>query len=274
MLTKSKYWYSVKRSIPSSLHQPLVNLYYQSRKFLYLGNKVHCPVCDKSFSAFVGGHACPNCGSGKRHRLMYLYLKKKTDFFSRKVRVLHFAPENCFYKRFAALPNLEYISGDLDSPRAMIKVDMTDIQFPDGHFDVVISSHVLEHIPDDRKAMRELYRVQNPGGFAIHQAPIDYTRKKTYENPAITSNEERLKHFGHIDHKRIYGTDYRNRLQEAGFQVTADDMVHTFTQEEVTRYGLDKSELLYVCKKDALNGASNEHLENWNVVNFSEKPFV
>jgi SAM-dependent methyltransferase len=275
MLTKSRHWYAIKRSIPPQLHQPLLLGYYKVRSVLYRGNAVHCPICEKSFSAFVKGHICPSCGSGKRHRLMYLFLRDKTNFFTEKLKVLHFAPEHCFYKRFAALPNLDYISADLDSPRAMQKIDMTNIPYPDNTFDVVISSHVLEHVPDDRKAMQELQRVLKPGGWAIHQAPIDYTREQTFEDATIVTNEGRLQHFGHIDHKRVYGKDYYRRMESAGFIVTKHLFIGSFPANEIARYGLDSTEIICYCEKNeaaAPNGPAE--WQDWSIIDYSEKPFV
>jgi SAM-dependent methyltransferase len=235
--------------IPSGTYETLLSGYYNMRTLMYAGHEVYCPICKKQFKSFIDDHACPSCGSGRRHRLLYLYLEQKTNFFTAPLKVLHFAPEHCFYKRFPALDNLEYISGDLDSPRAMQKIDMTAIQYPDEYFDVVISSHVLEHVPDDRKAMRELLRVMKTGGWAIHQAPINYELKDTFEDPAIQSNEDRLKHYGHIDHKRVYGRDYIDRLRESGFTVVEDDFVTTLPPADIKKYGLDSWERVYFCQK-------------------------
>jgi SAM-dependent methyltransferase len=249
MLTKSKHWYAIKRMIPQGIYEPVLEGYYRFHKIVYKGSKVSCPVCGGSFTKFINGHACPSCGSGRRHRLMYLYLKEKTNFFTAKLKVLHFAPEHCFYKRFDELPDLNYISADLNSPRAHMKIDMTNIEFEDNSFDVVISSHVLEHIPDDLKAMKELRRVVKPGGWSIHQVPIDYTRAVTFQDDAIISNEGRLKFYGHIDHKRIYGADYKERLASAGFEVTEDSFVTNFTDDLQKKYGLDVNERIYFCRK-------------------------
>jgi SAM-dependent methyltransferase len=249
MLTKSKYWYSIKRLIPGSVYEDLLALYYKLRAVRYKGSSVECPICEKTFARFVGGHACPSCGSGKRHRLLWLFLKERTNLFREKNAMLHFAPEHCFYRKFGEMENLYYVSADLNSPRAKEKVDMTRIQYAANSFDIVISSHVLEHVPDDLKAMRELHRVLKPGGWAIHQAPIDHNRADTFEDPAITSNEDRLRHYGHIDHKRIYGRDYPTRLELAGFTVRRDRFVDSFKSEDIRRYGLDTKETIYFCTK-------------------------
>lgn len=248
-ITKSKHWYAIKKMIPGGVYEPMLTTYYRSRSILYRGDKVHCPVCEKSFREFINGHSCPYCGSGRRHRLLFLFLQRKTNFLHAKLKVLHFAPEHCFYKKFAQLTNLDYKSADLNSSRAMESIDMTNIQYADNTFDVVISSHVLEHVPEDAKAMSELYRVMKPGNWSIHQAPIDYSRAITYEDASITSEADRLKHFGHMDHKRVYGRDYKERLQRAGFEVIEDGFAGTFSDDKITTFGLDKWEKVYFCKK-------------------------
>lgn len=248
-ITKSKHWYAIKKLIPGGVYEPMLTTYYRSRSILYKGDKVHCYICDRSFREFINGHQCPYCGSGRRHRLLYLFLQEKTNFFRGKLKVLHFAPEHCFYKKFQQMSNLDYTSADLNSSRAMISVDMTNIQFPDNTFDVVISSHVLEHVPDDAKAMCELYRVVKPGTWSIHQAPIDYTRAVTYEDPDINTDAERLQHFGHIDHKRVYGRDYKERLIKAGFTVTEDAFASSFSPDKLAELGLDSWEKVYLCRK-------------------------
>ena len=133
----------------------------------------------------------PGTFSLERHRLMWLYLKNETTFFSRKAKVLHIAPEQSFIKRFRAMPNLEYITSDLESPLADVKADICDLPFGDDTFDLVFCNHVLEHIPDDHKAMSELFRVMKPGGWGILQVPISYQREVTYEDPTVTTKEER-----------------------------------------------------------------------------------
>ena len=170
-ITKWQYYYQIKNLIPDALYEPALSAFYAARSFAYRGNKYHCPICEHDFEKFVGSSvngSCPFCGGGSRHRLFHLYLKRKTNFYHDRLRVLHFAPEHCFVKNFRALSNLEYTSADLDSPRAMVVVDMTNIQYPDNSFDVVLSSHVLEHIPSELVAMKELYRIMKPGGAGLY----------------------------------------------------------------------------------------------------------
>ena len=132
----------------------------------YWGNKVECPVCGKHFRKFLpygygeamDNRLCPNCLSLERHRLLWLYLKEKTDFFTAPLKVLHFAPEQPFLKRFRALKNLDYTTADLDSPIADLQLDVTAIDQPSETYDVVICNHVLEHVSDANKA----FKVQHP----------------------------------------------------------------------------------------------------------------
>jgi len=225
----------------------------------YIGNKVECPVCNHSFRKFLPyGYTkatsrknalCPRCLSLERHRLMYLYLKEKTDFFTRDLKVLHIAPEQCFYKRFRALENLDYITGDLESPIADVHFDVQAIPFSDETYDVVICNHVLEHVDDDTKAMSEIYRILKPGGFAILQVPQDTDAEKTYEDPTITDPLEREKHFLQKDHVRLYGLDYAERLSSVGFRVTADTYSNKFQLETAKRFGLPMKEIFYFNKK-------------------------
>jgi len=225
----------------------------------YMGNKVECPVCEHSFRKFLPyGYTkatsrknalCPRCLSLERHRLMYLYLRDKTDFFTKDLKVLHIAPEQCFYKRFRALENLDYTTGDLESPIADVHFDIQEIPFANETYDVVICNHVLEHVDDDAKAMSEMYRILKPGGFAILQVPQDTGAKKTYEDPTITDPSEREKHFLQKDHVRLYGLDYSERLSAVGFKVVADTYSNNFPEETAKRFGLPMKEIFYFNQK-------------------------
>ncbi len=254
--SKSKSWYKIKRIIPGALYEPLLDAYHGLRKYQYKGSNVFCPVCEQYSNKFIpSGNVgiCPACSSGSRHRAIYLFLKRRTTFFTQKMKMLHFAPEHCFYKTFKLQPNLSYISADLDSPRAMVKVDITRIPYADDHFDIVISSHVLEHIPDDIKAMKELYRVANNRVESIHLAPIDYTRDKTFEDVSIDTPEKKQQYYGHHDHKRIYGKDYAERLRSVGFIVEVFEPLDYLSAAEMMRYGVDITEKIYCCTKTRMH---------------------
>ncbi|MEK7873336.1 MAG: methyltransferase domain-containing protein, partial [Chloroflexota bacterium] len=141
----------------------------------------------------------------------------------RNLRVLDVAPLPVLQAKYVKLPNLDYLSVDIASPIAMVRMDITAIGCPRDQFDCILCYHVLEHVPDDRKALQELFRVLKPGGWAILQSPIDATRPKTFEDFSVTSPEERERVFGQSDHVRIYGLDYKDRLTSAGFIVRVDD---------------------------------------------------
>jgi SAM-dependent methyltransferase len=215
------------------------------------------PIDGKSFKRFLPyGYESPRENvlspstlSLERHRLLWLYLKEETDFFSKKYKVLHFAPEQAFYKRFRALKNLNYTTTDLDSPLADIKADICDLPFADNSFDVIFCNHVLEHIPDDTTAMQELYRVLKPNGWAILQIPQDLKRTTTFEDNAIIDRKERAKIFGQYDHVRIYGRDYFTKLRSIGFQVDEVDYTAKLEPADIEKYRLAKGEILPVVRK-------------------------
>jgi ubiquinone/menaquinone biosynthesis C-methylase UbiE len=192
---------------------------------------------------------CPNCLSLERHRLMWLYLKQDTDFFTAQHKVLHIAPEQCFLKRFKGMKNLDYTTADIVSPIADVKMDLHHAPFPDNSFDVIFCNHVLEHVESDKQCMGELYRIMKPGGFGIFQVPIDYNRATTYEDPSIVTPEEREKHYWQNDHVRLYGRDYDKKLEAAGFKVECNEMAKTMDPSLSERYRLAKEEILYICRK-------------------------
>jgi SAM-dependent methyltransferase len=249
-------WKAIARRVQSLLpHQMQVaalRLYRRVRARSHRGDAVFCPLCSRSFSQFamVGSPprrgACPFCDSRERHRLLWLYLQNETDVFTARKRLLHFAPEETLQTMFASLANLDYVSADLVSRAAQVQADITQLQFADGTFDVILCSHVLEHVPDDGRAMGELLRVLKQGGVAIVQVPIDRARAETYEDWSITSPVEREKAFGQSDHVRWYGLDFPARLEAAGFRVTA---IPYASNHDVHRLGLDPYEEIYRCEK-------------------------
>jgi predicted SAM-dependent methyltransferase len=164
--------------------------------------------------------------------------------------MLHVAPEPELSRWLQEVEYIDYVSADLSSPRAMVRMDISDIQYRDNTFDVIYCSHVLEHVPDDRKAMREFWRVLKNGGWAILQVPI--TADVTFEDPTVTSPEERERLFGQHDHVRRYGPDYRDRLVDVGFSVTVDGFVRELDERTVSRYGLMRSEDVYFCQKGTM----------------------
>ncbi len=224
----------------------------KATSLLYRGHNFSCPICGGRLRRFLPygyklvreGALCPSCFSLERHRLLWLFLQRRTNFFSSPQKVLHVAPEQSFYRRFRQMKNLEYITSDLESPLADIRADLLQLPFEDGSFDVVICNHVLEHVKDDRKAMGEILRVLKPGGYAILQVPADYTLSKTLEDPLVTDPDERQRLFRQKDHLRLYGQDYPDRLKNAGFLIRDGNFFDELTQEEKQNYGLPDHEWL------------------------------
>ncbi|WP_108113568.1 class I SAM-dependent methyltransferase [Kordia periserrulae] len=225
--------------------------------FVLKGNSYTDPIDGKSFRTFLSyGYAInrenalsPSTFSLERHRLLWLYLQNETDFFTKPQKVLHFAPEQAFYKRFRNQENLDYTTTDLYSPLADVKADICNLPFEDDAFDTILCNHVLEHIPDDTKAMQELYRVLKPGGMAILQIPQDLERETTFEDDSVTDKKERTKIFGQYDHVRVYGLDFFDKLRNVGFTVKEEDYTANFTPEEIERYCLMEGEIIPVCFK-------------------------
>ena len=243
----------LKKLIPAKLHDQLVLI------FKYYGFQYTCPCCGGRFrrmrsagSPLRTNAQCPRCQCFERHRLLILYLKNKTGFFKDNLKVLDIAPMEFFQKICKDARNLDYTSADISSPLAMMHFDLTDIPLPDNRFDCIICYHVLEHIPDDMKAMRELYRVLKPGGWALLQVPIDSSLEKTFEDRSVTSPEERKRLFGQDDHVRLYGIDFQDRLKEAGFTVRIEDYQKELASDEIKKYCLLEKEDIYVCAKEQL----------------------
>ncbi len=164
--------------------------------------------------------------------------------------MLHVAPELCFIDRFESLENLDYITGDIESPLAEVKMDVHDIPFENDSFDIVFCNHVLEHVADDFKAMSEIHRVLKPGGWAILQIPFfDPIPDITFEDPSITDPKERDKVFGQDDHVRLYGKDYPERLEQAGFKVIEERLVLEIDPKEIERLALPIEEIIYRAEK-------------------------
>lgn len=217
---------------------------------LYQGKNVNCPLCETSFSNWRGNEdfgSCPKCGSMPRHRLLFLYLKNNDLLYSSSSRILHFAPEKCWIDKLKTTSNLEYITADLSAPEADFKIDITDINFDSQSFDIVLCSHVLEHIIDDRKAINELFRVLTPGGTAYIQVPYN-SSKPTDEDFTITNPQERKKRFGQSDHVRTYGLDFQQRLESGGFEVTQEHYAIKLTSEQRKYFGV-WDDVIFVCNK-------------------------
>ena len=208
-----------------------------------------CPICGYHGIFISVGHPgrwdarCLNCGSRERHRLMHLWVMEGGGDKLAGKRVLHFAPEKAFMRRMAGNPLYE--TADLRQAGVTHQVDITATNLPGEAYDIVIANHVLEHIPDDRAAMRELFRLLKSGGIALLSVPLNTSRQQTYENPSLTSKAERWAHFSAHDHLRYYGLDFADRLKEAGFEV---ETWRRSPDEEVT-YALGRDEWIYIARR-------------------------
>jgi SAM-dependent methyltransferase len=226
------------------------------RHLPFIGKGRDCPVCTKSSKKFEKAGIVPRedarcmyCNALERHRLTWLFFKNRTDLFNGHAkRMLHVAPEEPFEKLLKKKIGIGYLTADLYNPAAMVKMDISDIQFDDETFDVIYCSHVLEHVSNDKRAIKEFYRVLKTSGWAILLVPI--TAAKTFEDPLVTDPMERLKLFGQEDHVRCYGPDYAERLAEGGFVVEIVKPKDFLGSEEIERMGItDSAGEIYFCRK-------------------------
>lgn len=240
-----------KRAAHFVLGKALAALPAATRRALFGGTLYHCPLCEVSLRSFLRLYRdfykfCPVCWSLPRHRLVWLFIRRRTDLLTRpSTRLPHIAPEPSLSAYFQRLENVRYLSADLHNPQAMVKMDVCDIRYPDGAFDAIYCSHVLEHVPDDHKAMSELRRVLNPEGWALILLPI--TAEQTYEDVTVTDPAERERRFGQHDHVRRYGPDCVQRLESAGFNVTTVWTEDVATPAEIERLCLAPHEPLFYC---------------------------
>lgn len=243
----------LKRLLPALLK-------VRARRYFMRGDQVRCPLCGQGAIAFLPAgtppraHAlCPFCGSLERGRMMWLHLQRR-GMLRPGVRVLHIAPEKGLGPRIAAVPGVAYTAGDKHEPgyrypAGTIDLDITAMPFPEGAFDLVICSHVLEHVPDDRRAMRELRRVLAPDGVGLILVPQDLERATTFEDPTVTDPRERLRLFGQFDHVRLYGRDLVDRLQAEGLRVETLHPGAGLSAEERFRMGIRADEPLYEVRR-------------------------
>lgn len=244
------------KALPEAIKQPLRSAKHFIRNLEHLGGQSYCPVCQRVSRRFCEAGIVPrenaqciHCGAVERHRLVWLYFQRLTNLFSgQSLKMLHIAPEEIFEKLLRTRLGNDYLTADLHNPAAMVRMDITDIQYPDESFDVIYCCHVLEHVSDDKKAMREFFRVLKHDGWAILLVPV--TAKKTFEDSSITGPVERLKYFGDPTHVRLYGPDYIERLKEAGFSVELSRPSDFLTREEIERMGITSAAgEIYYCTK-------------------------
>ena len=245
------------------------------RRLFYSGSAEHCEMCGARVRKFlpngydhidilkrrdvVGGlrrqnDRCPVCHSQDRTRLKRFFLERETKIGREPVSVLHVAPDLGLFLWMKDLPGVDYLGTDLDNARYhhipdFRAADLTDTPFETDRFDIVICSHVLEHIPDDAAAMAELFRITKPGGVTLALTPLAIDGGATDEDPSITDTAERERRFGQWDHVRLYGReDFAARLGRAGFDVTLYD-AYGVDPDAAAAHRINPKELLPVCRK-------------------------
>jgi len=224
--------------------RPFLRYFYKGNRFIDpIDGSGYCTFLPYGYGAKLRPNAlCPGTLSLERHRLLWLYLTRQTTFLKDSLKVLHLAPEQVFYNKFKSFSHWHYTTADLYSPLADVKADICALPFQDNSYDLILCNHVLEHIPNDRKALSELYRVLKKGGTLIAQVPLDENRTATFEDDRITDPKERTKVFGQYDHVRIYGQDFYNRLEKVGFQTLAVSIQDQLKSREIIQYALPSKE--------------------------------
>jgi SAM-dependent methyltransferase len=235
-------------------------------RILYGGRAVSCPCCQRRFRAFRRhprrpGWVCPACASLERHRALCLWLAEHPDALPAGARVLHVAPEAAITLVLRRASDLRVVAGDLHPLTGQTTVDVTNLPFPDETFDLVLCSHVLEHVPDDSVAMSELRRVLRPHGVAILQQPVDAARSTTLEDASVVAAKDRRRMFGQSDHVRLYGRDVQSRLEAAGFRVELTRYPEALDELTARRHGLLREAAggvrlddVYACRREPMHG--------------------
>ena len=220
------------------------------------GRSVVCPCCQHSFSRFLAhgrpprlNAMCPHCGALERHRFLWLYLQREKEILTKPPWLLHVAPEPAIRALLKGIPGLRYITVDRSAETVAIHCDVQALPLGDAAVSAIICYHVLEHVANDRQAMRELHRVLQPGGWAVFEVPIRVSERCTDEAPEITDPGERFRRFGQEDHVRWYGMDFFSRLSEAGFCVAVKRYDDLMPAELIARHALWKDGLVAVCSR-------------------------
>lgn len=248
----------VKKILPERIRLNIRYTIFKLKSVFYRGNNVYCICCDKSFSKFLPhgnierkNARCPYCLSLERTRLLMYYLQNETNLFEKEKSILHFAPEKAIEFKIKQAKQINYITADINPALADNVIDIQNIPYDKKSFDFVICSHVLGHVPNEKKAIDEIYRVLKVGGKAFVLTLIDASKEHTYENTKIQTPQDRLIHFGEPDLLRLHGNDFLNRLQRPIVKVECLDYSTNFTKAEMEKYQLgDKArELIFVCTR-------------------------
>jgi len=263
MKIKQKIVNTGKKIIPFELRITFRKLNWKYRYFqqllLYksLPHKVYCPIAKKEFKRFIqSGNdlLTPSNGARCRQRLVWHFLENELDILNTQLRLLHIAPEWSYFQILHKQKNIDYVPGDkmslgYSNQKGINYIDLTDLKYHDLSFDCILANHVLEHIPDDQKAMTEIYRTLKINGIGIITVPIDEKLDKTYEDPSVVTPEDREKHFGQWDHVRMYALDIKERFESAGFQVRINRYSENFSKEEKKKYGFIDDSIIFVLNK-------------------------
>ena len=247
----------IRDMIPISVLKIIKAFFYSIRGFVYIGKSKKCPCCEKSYRKFLSyanrkNAMCPRCASLERHRLLYLYLRKEAFLLNKNKKVIHFAPEYPLQKKLKKIFGKNYLSTDIDHPEAMLHADITKIPLENNSFNLILCNHVLQEIPNDKKAIKEIFRILTKNGIAIITVPENKRITKTFENQGEKDDKDRAKLYGYYGARRIYGKDFVKRLENAGFKVEVINYIEEFNKKDIEKCGLIP-ENIYLCKKQ-LNG--------------------
>jgi SAM-dependent methyltransferase len=234
---------NLKKNLPNSYARGLKKIFLYLRAIYYTGNSCECNICNRKFRKMLPGgfnlpiigekeiigagprnHICPYCQSTDRDRFVKLFFDNRPELLNDKIKMLHIAPEPGLYRFFSSFEDVDYIPAakyheGIYYPSEMTLVDLTDMHYSDSEFDIIIANHVLEHIPKDKLALSEIYRTLRKGGIAILQVPYSNNTDFTYENTNLKTVKQREDNYGQFDHVRLYGKDYPELLESAGFKV-------------------------------------------------------
>lgn len=245
----------LKKLIPPTLKYWLKKTRNAVLSLMYRGEGRYCPICDKSSRKFAKQGSfvnarCVHCGAHERHRIIWLYLNRKTDLFNgRAKKMLNIGVEQSFEKLLRLRLGAGYLTADLYDPRAMIKLDVTNIHYPDASFDVIYCSHVLAYVPNDKQAMKELFRVLKPHGWAILADPVSYS--KTTDVPFIDKASSHFQTYDPEDSLHHYGPDYEDRLRAAGFKTSVIHPSDFLNAEERECMGITTmADEIFYCTKE------------------------